>query len=112
MIDHYSFGNFVIHGHTFNSNIKLIDDVAKPCRHFDGHIIKKSDFDDLIEAKPDIIIIGTGQSGVVNVPDDIIGLIEGKGIELIIKKTAEACLEYNKLIKRKKNVCALLHNTC
>jgi len=90
----------------------LIDDVAKPCRHFDGHIIKKSDFTDLIKAKPEIIIIGTGQSGVVNVPKDIIDLVEGNGIKLIIKKTAEACLEYNKLIKRKKNVVALLHNTC
>ena len=112
MIEHYTFGTFIIDGKEFNSNIKLINNKPKPCHHFDNHIIKKSDFTDLIKAKPDIIIIGTGASGVVNVPQDIITLIQKNNIQLIIKKTEDACNEYNKLIKQQKNVCALLHNTC
>mgnify|MGYP001414153958 CR=1 FL=1 len=112
MIDNYTFGKFIIDGKTFNTNVKLINDKAKSCRHFDNHIIMKEDFTDLIKAKPDIIIIGTGASGVVDVSKDIIDLIKENKIKLIIKKTAEACDEYNKLIKQKKNVVALLHNTC
>lgn len=112
MIEHYTFGKFIINGKTFNTNVKIINKVTNSCRHFDGHIITKDDFTDLIAAKPEIIIIGTGSSGVVNVPQDIIDLVESSGIKLIIKRTKEACEEYNKLIKQKKNVAAIMHNTC
>ncbi len=112
MINNYTFGTFIIDGKEFNSNVKLINNTPKSCRHFDNHIITKDDFTDLIAAKPEIIIIGTGASGVVNVSEDIIDLIESKNIKLIIKKTAQACHEYNNLIKQKKNVVAVMHNTC
>lgn len=112
MINNYTFGTFIIDGQTFNSNVKLINNIAKQCRYFENHIITKDDFTDLIAAKPDIIMIGTGASGVVDVPKDVIELIEKHNIKLIIKKTKEACEEYNKLIKQKKNVAAIMHNTC
>ncbi|MBW3021874.1 Mth938-like domain-containing protein [Candidatus Woesearchaeota archaeon] len=81
-------------------------------RHFDNHIITKDDFVPLVEAKPEVIIIGTGASGVVQVSNEIIEFIESFKIKLIIKKTTDACDEYNRLIKRGVKVCALLHNTC
>lgn len=112
MIDSYTFGTFVVDGKQFDSNIALINNKAKPARYLESHILKTSDFDELIAAKPEIIIIGIGASGVVDVQDEIKEHIESNNIKLIIEKTGDACNTYNSLIKEGKKVCAFLHNTC
>jgi hypothetical protein len=112
MIDSYTFGSFIINGKKFDSNVKLIQENAVKCRYFENHIIELNDFTDLVDMKPEYIIIGTGASGVVHVPEEIKEYIEKAGIKLIIEKTADACDIYNDLIKKNKKVCALLHNTC
>lgn len=112
MIDSYTFGTFTIDGEKFDSNIKIIQDKASKCRYFEDHILELNDFVDLVDQKPEYIIIGIGASGVVKVPDEIIEYIEKAGIKLIIEKTGDACNTYNDLIKKNKKVCALMHNTC
>jgi hypothetical protein len=112
MIDSYTFGTFIIDAKKFDSNVKLIQEKAVKCRYFEDHIIELNDFTDIIDKKPEYIIIGTGASGVVHVPEEIKEYIEKAGIKLIIEKTVDACDTYNDLIKKKKKVCALLHNTC
>ncbi|MBW2992635.1 hypothetical protein KY345_05450 [Candidatus Woesearchaeota archaeon] len=112
MIDSYTFGTFIIDGKKFDSNVKIIQDKASKYRYFENHIIELNDFVDLVDKKPEYIIIGTGASGVVNVPDEIKEYIEKAGIKLIIEKTGDACNTYNDLIKKNKKVCALMHNTC
>ncbi len=112
MIDSYTFGTFVVDGKKLDSNIVLINNIVKPARYLEGHLLRESDFDELISAKPEIIIIGTGASGVVQVQEEIKQLIESNNIRLIIEKTGEACNTYNDLIKKQKKVCAFLHNTC
>jgi hypothetical protein len=112
MIDSYNFGYFIIDAKRFDSNVKLMQNKAVKCRYFENHIIELNDFTDLVDRKPEYIIIGTGASGVVRVPDEIKEYIQKAGIKLIIEKTADACDTYNDLIKKNKKVCALLHNTC
>ena len=112
MIDSYTFGTFVIDGKRFDSNVKIIQGKAVKCRYFENHIIELNDFFDLVDQKPEYIIIGTGAYGVVRVPDEIKEYIEKAGIKLIMEKTGDACKTYNDLIKNNKKVCALLHNTC
>ncbi len=112
MIDHYEFGKFVVDGKTFESNIKLIGRKIKNCRYFENHIIKLEDFVDLVSVQPTHLIIGTGASGVIQVPQEIKDFIESRGIKLIIEKTDDACKKYNELLEQGKKVCAILHNTC
>ena len=112
MIDSYTFGTFIIDGKTFDSNVKLIQNKAVKCRYFENHVIELNDFTDLVDKKPEYIIIGTGASGAVRVPAEIKEYMEKAGIKLIIEKTADACDTYNDLIKKNKKVCALMHNTC
>jgi len=112
MIDSYTFGTFIIDGKRFDSNVKIIQDKATKCRYFENHIIELNDFVDMVDKKPEYIIIGTGESGVIRVPEEIREYIEKAGIKLIMEKTGDACDIYNSLIKKKKRVCALLHNTC
>jgi hypothetical protein len=47
----------------------------------------------------------------MKVPLELIKYLESNNIEVIIKKTKDACDEYNTL-HQKKNVVAALHLTC
>ena len=112
MIDNYKFGEFVVDGKTFKSNIELINDKVQQHRYLENHELSLDDFTSLINAKPEIIIIGTGAYGVVKPPKEIIEFIEKQGIKVIAEKTGNACKTYNELIKQGKKVAALMHNTC
>ena len=112
MIDNYKFGEFIIDGKTFKCNIELIGNKVKKHRYLNNHELNLDDFTSLINAKPDIIIIGTGAYGVVKPQKEIIEFIKKQKIEVIIQKTGAACKTYNRLLKEGKKVAALLHNTC
>jgi len=67
---------------------------------------------EIIDKKPDILIIGTGYFGLMKVPKELIEKIKSSGIkQVIVKKTGEACTEYNKLYKKNK-IIAAFHLTC
>ena len=64
-----------------------------------------------IESKPRILIIGTGYSGIAEVPAKTREYLENLGIEVIIEPTKKACEIYNQL-SEKQGVIAALHLTC
>ena len=111
MIDHYEFGKFVVDGKTYETDIKIINGQVKTWK---DHSMSLEDIQELIDAKPKIIVIGTGSAGMVNVSQEIKEAIKKAGIELYIEKTKEACELYNKLSQQygKENVAAILHSTC
>ena len=74
-------------------------------------MLSVEDLTEVLASKPDVLIVGTGAYGAMSVPESVQKAIEGKGVKLIVKKTAEACQEYNKL-KDTGNVVAALHLTC
>ena len=112
MIDSYKFGEFIVDKKKFECNIELINDQVKEHRYLPEHKLTLDDFTALINAKPSVIIIGTGAYGVIKPPKEIIEFIKKQGIEVIIEKTRTACKTYNRILKEGKKVAALLHNTC
>ncbi|PJE57687.1 MAG: hypothetical protein COU82_00605 [Candidatus Portnoybacteria bacterium CG10_big_fil_rev_8_21_14_0_10_38_18] len=68
--------------------------------------------DELIKGNPEIIVIGTGQSSVMNVDGEITDSLAKKGIEIIVVSTPEAVEIYNAKVKEGKRVNALIHTTC
>jgi hypothetical protein len=64
-----------------------------------------------LDKKPEVLIIGTEAYGLMKVPSNLIAYLESKNIRVIIKKTKDACSQYNKLCK-KKNIVADFHLTC
>lgn len=109
MIQSYTFGRYLIDGKEYRYDIKIIDGKISTWRN---HHMKVEDILDLIDAKPEVIVIGTGASGVLQVSNEIIELINSKDIELIIGMTGKACEKYNLLEKKGRKVCAILHGTC
>ena len=76
-----------------------------------GHLLQKEDLKDILNHKPEILIIGTGRYGVMKVPEETRNFIKSKKIKIIIEKTKKACEIYNEL-KDKKKVIAAFHLTC
>lgn len=73
----------------------------------------------LFSGKPEIIIIGNGFDGVLEVSEKFKARLAARqvqssklGIELKILKTPPAVGEYNRLIGEGKKVNALIHTTC
>ena len=76
------------------------------------HGIGEWERDELVKGNPEIIIIGTGQGGAMNVDGEIANGLAKKGIELIVASTPEAIEIYNEKIKEGKRINALIHTTC
>lgn len=113
MIEHYSFGQIIVNGKKYTSDLIIYPDkVFSNWWRKEGHKLHYEDIIDVIRYKPEILIIGTGAMGVMKVPRDLIDRIEKIGIKVIVKKTREACEEFNKLIKEGRKVVAALHLTC
>jgi len=112
MIDSYKFGEFIVDGKRFKSNIELAGQAVKEHRYLPEHELSLDDFTNLINYRPSVLLIGTGAYGVIKPPKQIIEFIEKQGIKVIVEKTGNACKTYNSLLKEGKKVAALLHNTC
>ena len=76
------------------------------------HRIGPWEVEKLLSNKPEVIIIGNGQSGVLEVTSEVREKIETSGVELRILLTPQAIAEFNKLYQESKRVNALIHTTC
>ncbi len=111
-IDHYRFGEITVDGIRYQSDVKIFpNNVVDNWYRREGHTLHKEDLQEIIEYKPDLLIIGTGSSGVMKVPKEIEDCIKSEGIELVTAKTGDACNIFNESSTKKK-VVAALHLTC
>ena len=112
MIGSYSFGILTIDGNKFSKDLIIFPEkINSSWRRKIGHLLKEDDIVEILDYKPEVLIIGTGASGLMKVDDKIKEKLRSLGIEFIIKNTTEAVEEYNRIYKDKKVVCAL-HLTC
>ena len=112
-IDSYSFGRIVIGGRAYTSDVIVFrDQVAAPWWRKEGHCLDEEDLAAAFSAKPDVLIIGTGYSGVMSVPETTVSAVSARGIAVEIEKTGKAVERYNILAGTGKNIVAALHITC
>jgi len=112
MINSYNFGSITINNQKYFKDLIIYPDhITSNWRRKTGHLLTEFDITEIIDYKPEVLIIGTGASSLMKVDDKLKEKLESLGIELIIKKTAEAVGEYNRIYKLKK-VVAALHLTC
>ena len=111
-IDHYSFGRIIIDGKTYSSDVILYPErVDASWWRKEGHYLQKADLGDIVAAKPELLIIGTGAHGVMSVPESTIAFLESHNIRVLIEKTDKAVELFNTQRQGKKLVAAL-HLTC
>ncbi len=111
MIESYSFGTIRIDSKTYNKDVIIIDSKIISWWRDESHYAKVADFKDIPE-DIEILVIGTGASGVMKVADEVIEHFKKKNIKLIIETTGEAVKTFNKLKKENKKVAGAFHLTC
>ncbi len=112
MIDSYSFGKIEVDGVKYSNDLKIFpDEVKDKWWRKEGHEIHPEDIEDILEFSPDVLILGTGAYGKVEVPEKTVNVLRDKGIEMIAEKTEDACQKYNEICDDGK-VVAALHLTC
>jgi hypothetical protein len=111
-IEHYSFGKITIDGKTYTSDVIIYPErVDSSWWRKEGHVLHIEDLHDVLNAKPAIVVVGTGFFGIMKVPEETIVYLESKGIEVHAARTGKAVELFNTFQTGKKMV-AVFHLTC
>lgn len=120
MIEEYHFGSITVDGKIYAYDVEVgwTGEVLS-WRRKESHIIDVEDVKRAVEQKPEVIIIGTGESGIARVTEDAQNFIKTNGIELIVDKTEEATRTFNIVCEesleeegKQRKVIGLFHLTC
>jgi hypothetical protein len=117
-IQKYDFGFLQVNGKEYHRDVIIYPEGARSSHRVDagwwrkeGHRLDKADLEDVVKAKPEVLVVGTGYHGCLKVPKETVDFLKGLQIELHAEPTQEACRKYNQL-KDHKQVVAALHLTC
>lgn len=113
-IERYSFGSMTIGGREFTSDLILYPDGRIQDNWFraQGHSLCPDDIATILDAAPEKLIIGSGASGMMRVPESVLELCRSRGIEVEESRTALAMTKFNEASEAGKVVAACFHLTC
>lgn len=111
-ITHYRFGIVQINGKAHTKDVIILPDrVVAGWWRQQSHSLWPDDLREVFEAAPELLVVGSGNFGRMEVPDHTRAQLEAVGIELIVERTAAACQTYNSL-RQTRRVAAALHLAC
>ena len=111
-IESYHFGQIVIDGRTYDRDVIVLPDrVIGGWWRQEGHVLHPDDVQAVIEAAPEVLVVGLGASSQMRVTRQTRQALAAAGIELIAESTENAVETYNALRDRQ-TVAAALHLTC
>ena len=113
ILDAYSFGRLTIDRETFTKDVIIFPDgrILSPWWRKQGHRLEQADIEALISSRPEVIIVGTGHSGLMKPAQELTRFLADSKIELIVQRTGQAVETFNDLAPAKK-VGACFHLTC
>jgi hypothetical protein len=113
MIDSYRFGEITIDGVRYSTDLIILPSrIRENWWRREGHRLCIEDLDEILEERPEILVVGTGYSGLMRVPREVIDRLREGGIEVIVQRTLEAWKTYNRLLSEGRRVAAAFHLTC
>lgn len=116
-IDNYIFGCITIDRKDYKDDVMITPDGAIVSRKIElsnsDHDLSEEEMNVLIDMSPEIIMIGTGKSGALQVSPEAREACVSNGIQLIVDKTPDAITKFNYLSKDgRQRVVAIFHITC
>ena len=112
-IDSYQFGKIVIDGVDYSKDCLILDGVVQAnWWRKQGHLLSAEDLQPIIAAKPSLLIVGCGASGLMKVSDEVREVLLEENIQLEAVDTAKAVERFNELSQTSVNIAAALHLTC
>jgi len=114
LIDSYRFGEIVIDGKRYTADVIIYSHhVQENWWRREGHELCLDDIREVLENKPETVIVGTGAANCMRVLPETEKHLRSQGIKLTALPTEKAVKTYNQLIaKGEKKVIACLHLTC
>jgi len=110
-LDAASFGSITISGKKYDHDVYVFWDGAVE-RRVGDHTVPARQMEYIVNKKPEIVIIGTGQFGEVRVPSESEKLAKEQNIEVVKTRTPQAIGIFNEAMKQGKRVSAIIHVTC
>ena len=111
-IDSYDFGKMVIDGSLYTSDVILVRGrIIGNWWRASGHRLAAEDLKECTEELLDLLVVGTGMFGRVEVPEETIQYLKEKGIEPLIETTKKAYKIYNEQAD-KGAIAGAFHLTC
>jgi len=111
-IDDYQFGKITIAGKSYTKDLIILPGRIIPAWwRKEGHLLQLEDLSAVLEAQPQLLVIGQGGHSQMRVASGIGQALSAAGIEWIAQPTEIACQEYNKRAVDQQ-VAAALHLTC
>ena len=112
MIESYSFGSIKVNGKRYTADLIIYPErIDSSWWRKQGHNLCMDDLQEVLQYKPEVLVIGKGKPGRMAVGKDLIEQLVQRGIEAHAAPTAQAVKLYNRLSGEKK-VVAALHLTC
>jgi hypothetical protein len=112
-IDSTSFGLIVIDGKKYDRDVIILpDSVDSTWWRREGHSLYPEDLGKALASRPEVLVVGCGQMGVLKVPSDTIEWVRRQGIDIICESTSKACDTYNRLVAEGRDAVACIHLTC
>jgi hypothetical protein len=113
VIESYAFGNIVIDGRRYTSDLIIYPDgrVVDGWWRSSGHLVTEADIAELIAAAPYVIVVGTGASGMLKPARGLERRLKKRGIQMFAAPCHTALTHFNELSPAKK-VGACFHLTC
>ena len=112
-IDSYQFGKIVIDGVDYTSDLIILgDEVQSDWWRKQGHSLAADDLKTILKAKPSVLVVGCGASGLMDVPDQTRQALKERDIQLEAFDSYKAVQKFNELSEAGVNVAAALHLTC
>jgi hypothetical protein len=113
LIRAYRFGRIEVDGRAYTSDVIITPErVVDTWWRREGHNLVVADLADVVEAKPDIVVLGTGYFGRMAVSKEARLHLESQGIRLRVARTRQAVETFNQLQNQRSRVVAALHLTC
>lgn len=112
-IDAYSFGHLTVGGREYTADVIIYPGrVDGSWWREQGHHCRLADLAPALAEPPAVLILGTGDPGLMRVDGDLRDHCAANGIELAVLPTAQAVDEYNRRQGAGVAVVAALHLTC
>ena len=110
-IDSTSFGEVSVDGKTYYSDMTVWWD-GKVEYRTKSHEVGVEEMAMLLKRKPEAIVLGTGQHGVVKLLPKAEELAYQAGVEIFQETSPKAIEIFNGLVAQGKKAVAVIHTTC
>lgn len=113
LIQDYTFGSIKINDRIFAKDlIVLPEEIFPNWWRVEGHKLSLDDLKQIFHKNLDFLIIGTGYSGLMKVPENVVEELTKKGLKVFLLNSSRAVEKFNELSVQNKKTALAIHLTC